>query len=180
MAQRIIALTGKAGSGKSTVAQILQERGFRLVKFADPLKNMLRSYYRDTIGLTPCDIERRIEGDLKEEPCVYLSGKSPRFAMQTLGTEWGRDCLSDQFWVDCWTSKVAAIRTGVVVDDCRFPNEAKRIRELGGTIWHISREGVGTASVHTSESGIEAMPGDIGLPNEGTVEALRRKVYMLV
>ena len=35
--------------------------------------------------------EAHIEGALKEVPCELLGGKTPRYAMQTLGTEWGRD-----------------------------------------------------------------------------------------
>jgi hypothetical protein len=81
-AARLIALTGYAGSGKSTLADILAcEHGFTVVKFAGPLKAMLRA-----LGLD----EREIEGDLKEQPCQLLAGHTPRRAMQTLGTEWGR------------------------------------------------------------------------------------------
>ena len=88
----IIGLTGYAGCGKSTVADYLvKKHGFTLIKFAGPLKAMMRA-----LGLG----EREIEGDLKEKPCGLLAGRTPREAMQTLGTEWGRQHFGQNFWVN--------------------------------------------------------------------------------
>src|SRR5690606_21287800 len=114
----VVAFTGRAGSGKSTASRYLVERhGYQLVKFAGPLKAMMRA-----LGLG----DRHIEGDDKELPCALLSGKTPRHAMQTLGTEWGRNCIGENFWVDLWTYH-ASQHERVVVDDCRFANEARAI-----------------------------------------------------
>ncbi len=46
--------------------------------------------------------EDKIEGSLKAKPCSLLAGKTPRHAMQTLGTEWGRNCIGDGFWINLW------------------------------------------------------------------------------
>jgi ATPase subunit of ABC transporter with duplicated ATPase domains len=74
---RVIALSGPAGSGKSTAAAVLQEKGYTLVKFAGPLKAMCRA-----VGLS----DEHIEGNGKERPLGWLQGKSPRQFMQLLGT----------------------------------------------------------------------------------------------
>lgn len=144
---RLVALTGAAGSGKSTATKFLVERhGYTLVKFAGPLKDMLRA-----IGLS----EDQIEGGLKEEPCFWLQDRTPRYAMQTLGTEWGRNCMGDGFWVELWARRVNQITAGgnrVVVDDCRFPNEAAAVRELCGMIIKLEGRG-GIAGAHASEAG---------------------------
>lgn len=143
----IIALTGLAGSGKSTASKYLVEKhGYQLVKFAGPLKDMLRA-----IGLS----EAQIEGELKEEPCEWLQGATPRHAMQTLGTQWGRKCIGPFFWIELWVRRVNLIVAAggrVVVDDCRFPNEADEVRKLGGVVWKIVGRG-GIASAHESEAG---------------------------
>lgn len=143
----VIALTGFAGSGKSTASKYLVEKhGYQLVKFAGPLKDMLRA-----IGLS----EAQIEGELKEEPCEWLQGATPRHAMQTLGTQWGRACIGPSFWIELWVRRVnQVIATGgrVVVDDCRFPNEADEVRKLGGVVWRLVGRG-GIASAHESEAG---------------------------
>lgn len=132
----IIALTGLAGSGKSTAAKHLVEKhGFTLVKFAAPLKDMLRP-----LGLG----DREIEGDLKEVPCALLGGRTPRHAMQTLGTEWGRECMDPDLWIRIALKRAAAeLDQGgkVVMDDCRFPNEAEAVLARGGSIVRITRDG---------------------------------------
>lgn len=143
----VIALTGLAGSGKSTASKYLVEKhGYQLVKFAGPLKDMLRA-----IGLS----EAQIEGAHKETDLAMLSGRTPRYAMQTLGTEWGRKCMGEDFWTNLWRSRVdGALAFGgrVVVDDCRFPNEADEVRKLGGVVWKIVGRG-GIAGAHESEAG---------------------------
>lgn len=127
----IIGLSGLAGSGKSFAANhLIKNHGFTLVKFASPLKNMLRA-----IGMT----ESEIEGEDKERPAEWLCGKSPRHAMQTLGTEWGRDCIGENFWVDLWKRRVQEFDR-VVCDDVRFANEAAALRDMGGFVLRIDRQ----------------------------------------
>lgn len=143
----VIALTGLAGSGKSTASKYLVEKhGYQLVKFAGPLKDMLQA-----IGLS----EGHIEGAHKETELAMLSGHTPRHAMQTLGTEWGRKCMGEDFWTNLWRSRVDGVLAfggRVVVDDCRFPNEADEVRKLGGVVWRIVGRG-GIAGSHESEAG---------------------------
>lgn len=164
----VVAFTGQAGSGKSTATRFLvDELGYTLVKFAGPLKDMMRA-----IGLG----EDQIEGEFKEMPTVYLCGHTPRHAMQTLGTEWGRKCIGDDFWVGIWASRVSTVlKQGgrVAVDDCRFANEAKAIRKLGGDILEIVGRG-GIAGGHESERGCGDR--DAVVVNDGTLEDLAVRV----
>lgn len=143
----VIALTGLAGSGKSTASKYLVEKhGYQLVKFAGPLKDMCRA-----VGMT----EDEIEGSYKEVPLSYLCGKSPRQFMQLLGTQFGRDCIGKNFWTGLWIRAVGSILAEggrVVVDDCRFPNEADEVRKLGGVVWRLVGRG-GIAGGHESEAG---------------------------
>ncbi|MDH1267062.1 deoxynucleotide monophosphate kinase [Rhizobium pusense] len=164
----VIALTGLAGSGKSTASKYLVEKhGYQLVKFAGPLKDMLRA-----IGLS----EAQIEGELKETPCEWLQGKTPRHAMQTLGTEWGRKCMGKDFWTNLWRSRVDSVLAfdgRVVVDDCRFPNEAEAVRKLGGVVWRLVCRG-GIAGSHESEAGCGA--ADVEIHNIGDIVDLHRQL----
>ncbi|MGO8211801.1 deoxynucleotide monophosphate kinase [Rhizobium ruizarguesonis] len=164
----VVAFTGIAGSGKSTATRYLVEQhGYTLVKFAGPLKDMMRA-----IGLD----ERQIEGDLKEVACDTLAGRTPRHAMQTLGTQWGRDCIAEDFWINLWKLRVNDVLSGggrVVTDDCRFPNEALAVRKLGGDIYKIEGRG-GIAGDHVSERGCGDQ--DLVLANDGAVEELHGKI----
>lgn len=153
---RVIALAGLAGSGKSTASTFLQSKGHKLVKFAGPLKDMLRA-----IGYT----EDQIEGSQKE--VVGIGGKTPRHAMQTLGTQWGRDCMGEDFWVNLW--RVRAGSGNVVTDDCRFANEAAAVRSLGGVVIKLEGRG-GIAGGHSSEA-LDFI-ADAVVPNTGSIAQL--------
>jgi len=160
----IIGLAGRAGSGKSTVAAHLAARGYRRIRFADPLKDMMRA-----LGLT----ERHIEGDLKEQPCPLLAGKTPRYAMQTIGTEWGRGIIHPDLWVGAWEAR-AANDNLVVAEDVRFPNEEAAIRRLGGWVIGVERPGREVGSGHPSEN--QPISPDLWLRNDGDVPALLAQV----
>lgn len=169
----LLGIAGRAGAGKSTAAQVLVDAGWHRVKFADPLKDMLRA-----LGLP----DRHIEGDLKEVPCALLGGRTPRYAMQTLGTEWGRNLIAQTLWLDLAQRRIEnAISAGrsVVVDDVRFPNEAALLRRLGGSVLRIDRDGAG-AGAHCSET---VLPADLVYTNDGTEAQLRgymRYLFVMV
>lgn len=146
----VIGLTGLAGSGKTTAARVLETKeGFARLSFAGPRKAMARSF-----GLTT----REIAGDLKEAPGPELCGKSPRQFMQMLGTEFGRDMIGPDIWINAFKRNGDELRLdedvrGIVVDDVRFENEVAAIREMGGVIVRIERPGAGsqTGAAHVSE-----------------------------
>jgi hypothetical protein len=172
---QIIALVGNAGAGKSTVAEYLQAvHNYKLVKFAGPLKTMLRA-----IGLD----DEEIEGSRKEVPCDLLCGKTPRHAMVTLGTEWGRDQIGADFWSGLWQEDAAMhINSGhvVVVDDCRFPNELAAVQRMGGIVWHITRPDHAGSSIptHRSEGTLADHYATMrGITNDGDLCALHLKVF---
>lgn len=167
----LIGLTGLAGSGKSVVADILmREFGFTRVKFADPLKNMLRAMLADA-GHIAEDVERMLEGDLKEVEIPEI-GVTPRHLMVTLGTEWGRDLVRQDLWTRLWAARADCFDR-VVVDDVRFPNEVDLIRARGGQVWHLERPGL-TASDHISEQ--LAVTPDLTFVNDRTLEGLQAAV----
>jgi hypothetical protein len=140
----IVGLCGAIGSGKTTAAKhLVDARGFERVRFAGPLKNMMKA-----LGLTYDEID----GHLKEEPCELLGGKTPRHAMQSIGTEWGRELIDPDLWVRAW-KRNAQLATSfhIVADDVRFPNEVDMIRSMGGKIIKVERPGVGLDG-HISEN----------------------------
>lgn len=165
---RLYGLTGKKRVGKDTAGQALVECGYVRAAFADALKMMLATFL-DLRGASPEEISQMIDGQLKEAPTDYLFGATPRHAMQTLGTEWGRKCINEDLWVNTLKEAIEnALAQGasVVVTDVRFNNEAKVIRELGGTVVHLTRPNYVTIDLHVSEAGVLFVPGDIQLENK--------------
>lgn len=150
---KLIGLLGRKGAGKDTAAELLLSRGYQNVKFAGALKDMCRAALAYQ-GVAADTIERMIEGDLKEVPTPHLGGKTPRFAMQTLGTEWGRDLIEKDFWVQTAINRAGDHRT--VVTDVRFPNEMQAIVSAGGVVIGITADWiVPTAGEHESEALID-------------------------
>lgn len=166
-AKRIVGLAGHIGSGKGEIAQILERLGYVRLKFAQPLRDMLHA-----IGLT----KQHTDGALKEVPCDLLAGRTPRWAMQSLGTEWGRELIHPDIWILLWKAR-AAEYDRIVVDDVRFPNEAAAIHELGGVVWLVFRSGLLMAD-HESEYHIDSLPTDSSINNCGSLEYLADMVEL--
>lgn len=93
--------------------------------------------------------------------------------MQKLGTEFGRGFIGDSFWVNAWKKQVAeCMAVGVVTDDCRFENEALAVRELGGIVVKLHRNGV-VCGEHPSESSVKKILPDYIYDNSRSVEYMR-------
>jgi hypothetical protein len=173
----IIGLCGPAGSGKDTVRSILERKhGFVGLAFADPIHEMLKALL--------ATIDMRTYGNyrsLKERP-VPLIGASYREMAQTLGTEWGRKQIGENFWVAIAMHRVRMMKAygnrRIVISDVRFPNEMRAIREVGGRIWAITRTGVEPVNDHVSEAmARDAVHfADRIISNDGTIEDLERAV----
>lgn len=145
---KIIGLTGFKGAGKSTVAGIVErEIGAKRISFADPIRDMLRI----GLGIQPSDFLPE-----NKEIVIPSLGKSPRYLLQTLGTEWGRKMVGESLWRDLAHRRaITCIRAGVsvVFEDVRFDDEAELVLSMGGYVWEISREGC-KGDNHISEKGI--------------------------
>lgn len=198
----ILGLSGQAGSGKDFIANILvNEYGFTKIAFADPLKRICKEVFdfsdeqlwgpsamRNTEDpryqrlLTFEDGTIRTLVHSAEDPTPVCL--SPRYALQKLGTEWGRDCYQNT-WVDL------AIRTaktllasnrglyyspqqglqlslagrgtsGVVIPDVRFQNELDALHQAGSKVVRIYRDVAttlsGAAAAHSSEQEQKNIP----------------------
>jgi len=178
---QLIGLTGRAGSGKDTVADFLCEtHGFVQLALADPLRHGLQAM----LGLTAEQLHRR---DIKETPIDWI-GKSPRELMQTLGTEWARDLIHPDLWLRRAEQRIAQIKAsppilhvaGIVVSDIRYENEADWLRGLGGKLWLIKRNKGhqldGKAAAHSSEQHIPTQMGEPRIYNFSTFDNLYDQV----
>jgi len=147
----IIGLAGPKGVGKSTYANQLvfdmyREREWseyiRIISFASPLKEMLG-----------CIVHKDYIED--KERIIPNLGVSARHCLQTLGTEWGRNLISDSIWIDITRHRIEESDAKIfIIDDVRFDNEAKMICDMGGEVWKLSRSGVNENDAHISESGV--------------------------
>lgn len=165
----IVGLGGLMGSGKSAIASslVFRSKASAIIPFAMPIKRMMLQ-----LGVNPANV---YVSSRKEEPLDILCGKSAREAMQLLGTEWGRNMIGQDVWVNAWR---AAVETElavsnyalIIADDLRFDNEAVAIRQFGGIVLRVERNGVGwgTSDPHASER--LDYDADAVVTNNGTLQ----------
>ncbi|MDP1617916.1 hypothetical protein [Phenylobacterium sp.] len=138
----VLGLVGATGSGKTTIARLLtQQHGFVNFHMGRPLKDMLLA-----LGLSEEDVAGTPEQRAK--PQELLGGKSARQALTSLGTDWGRNMVTPDIWANAVRQRLrrhfsdAASPPPVVIDDLRFPNDWKVVREFGGVILRVRRSDV--------------------------------------
>ena len=176
MARTIIGLTGRKQSGKTTAAEHLLKSGFVRLSFADGIRDMLLALF------LKLDYEEYDVLDMLNDKERYIAplGKTYRQMMQTLGTEWGRELIHPDLWVMAARAQIEMLGNyNCVFDDVRFENEAALIRELGGLIIHIDRDGLAT-DTHTSESGISVHPADMFIINHRSLNSFLIDVALIV
>lgn len=113
--KRIWMISGKLGSGKTSLANLLyknlaasHKQGYpQMYKFADPLYTMheyLLNFMERSTGI------KRVEKDGK--------------LLQWIGTEFGRQGFGDDVWVNILKKRIEdGPHKDIIVDDCRFKNE---------------------------------------------------------
>lgn len=172
---KIIGITGKARSGKDTVGNYLcLKHNFVQLSFAAPIKRMVTT------------LLNRGEDWIEEHKEKFIPGlESPRVLMQTLGTEWGRNIIDENIWINLVSREINNLMTqhahpvpaGVVITDCRFENEAEWIhRQGGGRIWQVIRFDAPEIPSHSSEAGLSTNLVDEILLNNSGYEKLYQRI----
>lgn len=168
MSRKLIGITGKAWVGKDTVADRLRlVHRCEIYSFAEPIRRGLMAMF----GFSPLNWQDR---EWKEAPVPWL-GVSPRSLMQTLGTEWGRELVRDDLWLLMAQRHWLSCKTHLVIPDVRFNNEAKWIRDMGGSVLCIQRD-VPSVLEHKSEAGIDFELVNEFLVNDRSLTDLYRLV----
>ncbi len=170
---RLIGISGKARSGKDSIADYLVGNcgAFRYA-FADPLKQAAATAFGIPLG----DF---YDADKKEVINKFWN-ISPREIAQIFGTE----CMRNQFRQDFWVMRATSEMTSFdahndkdrifVIPDVRFENEADWVRKNGGEMWHVIRPslGEGVVRAHASEAGVEVGDEDIAFLNDADLNNL--------
>lgn len=174
----IIAFSGAAGAGKSTAAKALDPMPWGMFQYSGSLvaKDMFVHLPFALVlkEMIACIDPSLLNHEGKEKPTDILCGKSPRYAMKTLGTEWGRVLIGTDLWVELWRRRAEQC-PNVVADDLRFQNEYEAVkRQPDAFVVEIRRPGVERSGDHPSEAW--APPADFVIVNDGDAAALGRNV----
>jgi len=159
---RIIALAGRAGSGKSTVGQwLVEHRGAVEVSFAAPLKRLAMEVFgfseRQVFGTqqdketTVGDVRVAFGEEVKAELAhAWSSGRavSPREMLIRLG-DGARRHIAPDVWIRAALRQIDELPDGTlaVVTDVRYGNEAQAIYEVGKKARAVGYLDAGTAVI---------------------------------
>ena len=176
----IIGLMGKAGAGKDTVANMLEGLPTSTPVRIDALANPL---YAGLSVMLDIDEDALRNRDTKETVLNGL-GKSPRQLLQTLGTEWGRECVHADIWARLALQRHQRAtfemneRIVTIITDVRFDNEVDVLKRQkhGCLLVHIERPGNPSVSEHVSEIAVDYEVADLHLLNHGGLDLLHETV----
>ena len=193
----IIGLVGFISSGKGTVGDLLESKGFYKDSFATPLKDACSVMFGWPRELLEGDTE--VSRSWREQQDSFWTEKfgysfSPRLALQLMGTEAGRDVFHKDIWVISLLNR--SKNKDVVVTDVRFKNEIEYIQNNGGIVVRIKRgedpewvdsltkintqdkriEYMEKFSIHQSEWDWVGCDFNYEIANNGTIEDLGNKV----
>jgi hypothetical protein len=105
-----------------------------------------------------------------------------RRLLQRTGAEGIRNLFGEDAWIKVLYNRFPDLfspTTRYVLTDCRFPNEAKFIKDNGGTICWIERPGI-VSDGHASESTAMRDVVDVIIVNDSNISALTNKVTQLL
>lgn len=115
--------------------------------------------------------------DIQDRP--GQTALSVRRILQWWGTEYRR-AQDPDYWTKAWERKASAYdpqKLHILVDDVRFINELKMLRNLGARIVKIERPGYAVGGDHASETSLDGYQEWCRvILNDGTLEEFKQQV----
>jgi hypothetical protein len=188
----IISISGKIGSGKDTVGEMIKNidhpnrDGIGLVKHMYKWEIKKYAYKLKLIAsiLAGCDVQDLERQEFKELPMDSewdYGDTDPkefytyRYFLQRLGTEAMRDVMHKNVWINALYSDYKSEISNWIITDTRFPNELEAVKNRGGITIRVNR-GDGNTGDHPSETALDNAEFDYVVDNDGTLEELEQKV----
>jgi len=168
------AIHGLAGSGKTTLAKIIEEvyieRGFTVSN--TPLAKPIKDIIKDLFNIDESVIEDR---ERKEEVIETL-GKSVRELMTYIGTDVFKKLKKD-IWINKCLSAIYGANNDVsIIPDVRFEDEYEILKKEGFVMIKIKREDIDNKINHISEQGLPDELFDHVIDNNTSLESLKQYV----
>ena len=115
----IIAFTGRAGSGKDYQANILKDKGFIKLAFADSLREIAAK----TLGM---DLKYVLDNYDYLKSTNLVNNLNFRHILENLGSS--IRAQSEEFLINCLINRIAKnLHMNYCISDLRYPNEFKKL-----------------------------------------------------
>jgi hypothetical protein len=135
---KILGLSGKIQSGKTTVAEYLYKHLDNEDKSICGFSSKLKRSFLSMFGY-----EYSVDADDQDfKSSVHFCGKTNRLLMQEFGAKM-REIWPD-VWIENWKYSLNYLPNDalVIVPDVRFVNEVKAIQDMGGIVIRLTRNPV--------------------------------------
>jgi len=179
---KLIGLSGRAGSGKDTVANYLVKNyGYIKLSFGNVLKDIVSCIFGWPRDLLEGDTLESREFREKEDKwwSNHLKIKiTPRIALQKIGTDVFRMHFHQDIWLLILKKQIIKYDK-VVVTDIRFLNEYNMIKKIGGNIIKITRNNI-IKDLHLSENILDGIKFKFIIHNNGTIEELYQNISIFL
>ena len=182
-----IGLVGRKRTGKSTAAaHLARTYDYRPLGFADALRQAVEALdpIVDYEALAPY-VGRPVRYREALAAVGYEAAKDrlPEFrrVLQEYGTGL-RASLGEDVWVTALLRRLPLVsdHVPVAVTDVRFPNEAEALKRRGFVLVRLVRDTGLAADPHPSEAGVDSLPVDYEVRNDGTPEDLFSELDRIV
>jgi hypothetical protein len=181
---RDIALIGRMGSGKDTVAaRLCEEHGYTRLAFADAVREMALAInplipFADRIESSGYNqVRLSVVVDVVGWDRAKRDLPEVRRLLQNCGVT--VRSYDPEFWIKVLRTKWAAIDGPVVITDCRFRNEYHWVHALGADTVRVCRPGT-FDSEHVSETELDNAHVTRALHNIGSIAELHTEVDRMV
>jgi hypothetical protein len=181
----IISITGKIGSGKDTIADIIMQytpyHDWEIKKFAGKLKDIAEILS----GVPKINFE---DQEFKKQDMGPNWGMTYRDLLQRLGTEAMRNGLHENVWVNAlfadyhFNIEEDEQMPNWLITDCRFPNELEAVKAHKGITIKVIRDSDNTVgTTHASETALDDYTEwDYIVDNNGSIEDLKTQVFSIL
>ena len=95
---------------------------------------------------------------------------SPRKALMYVGTEIFRKHYGEDVWVNIVKKEICDLGGNIVVTDCRYKNEARMIKDVGGVLIYVDKDN------KEQEYEMKSIDYDICIENNSTKDNLYKIV----
>lgn len=179
----VIALSGKKGSGKDTVADMLQFY-FKLYHGEETTKHAFADPVRKIAGIVASVDDVYFEDrDLKEQPIFFDdSNRTPRDYLRLVGQAL-KSAIGQDIWIRLLgESAFAYMTSSCIVTDVRFRNELEFVKENGAFLIKIERDdNIGDNDVSETEMDeFKDEEFDLIIKNNGDKEELSKTISNFV
>lgn len=181
----IISITGKIGSGKDAIADIIMQytpyHDWEVKKFAGKLKDIASIIS----GVPKINFE---DQEFKKQDMGPEWGMTYRDLLQKLGTEAMRNGLHENVWVNAlfadyhFNIEEDGQMPNWLITDTRFPNELEAVKTHKGITIKVIRDSGNTiGTTHASETALDDYTEwDYIVDNNGSFEELKTQVFSIL